>query len=110
MQETLFNHSLNEVCALQWQACVKEAEMAFAIIPKDKVHAVKYEEFVKAPRQSLETILDFINYQANEESLEKAVSEVSDGSIGKGRSQLSNNEISILELLVCEPLKKYGYL
>jgi hypothetical protein len=110
MKELLISGSLNEVCALQWQACVNEADQAFAKMPKEKVCSVKYEDFVRKPQESLKSILQFISYPANDESLQIAVSRVNDKSIGKGRQQLSQDETSKLESLVIEPLKMYGYI
>jgi hypothetical protein len=74
------------------------------------VYPVKYEDFVQSPQHSLQQILDFMNYPTDQALIKTAVEKVSDKSIGKGRSQLSNSEALLLEALVSEPLKMYGYL
>jgi hypothetical protein len=50
MPAILENHDLLEVCALQWQRCVENAEAAFANIEPSRVTRVSYEDFVYNPQ------------------------------------------------------------
>ncbi len=110
MQEILERHTLNEVCALQWQRCVEKAESAFLDMPDKKVLHVCYEEFVRNPNVELARILAFIGREASSDEVEQAVKEVSISSLGKGRKALCEKEAKRLESLVEGPLKRYGYL
>lgn len=109
MPEILEQHSLNEVCALQWQRCVENAESAFADMPQDKVIRVRYEDFVRQPKEELSRIVDFLGLEVSAEAIREAVSGVSSKSIGKGRASLEESEVASLESLIGETLDRYGY-
>ncbi len=109
MPEILERHSLNEVCALQWQRCVEKAEAALAELPQERVIRVRYETFVRNPQAELARVLDFLGIQAAPERIEEAVAGVSSRSIGKGRASLEDADIHRLEALVGETLDRYGY-
>ncbi|AXS82510.1 sulfotransferase family protein [Marinobacter sp. Arc7-DN-1] len=110
MESVLQNHTLNEVCALQWQRCVDNAEKAFSDMPTDKVVRVRYEDFVRQPVEELSRILEFIGKEVEPEKIAKAVEGVSPRSLGKGRNALGGQEVANLEALVGETLKRYDYL
>lgn len=110
MQDLLKSHSLNGVCALQWQRCVEKAEDAFSAMPEDKVIRVCYEEFVRDPVFELKRILAFMEVMASDEEITDAVRNVSSSSLGKGRNALGAAEVEYLETLVGDTLKRYGYL
>jgi hypothetical protein len=110
MPTLLQKHSLNEVCALQWQRCVDSAEAALSAMPEDKVIRVCYEDFVRQPAEELTRILAFMGKEVEPEKIAKAVEGVSPRSLGKGRKALGEQEVAKLESLVGESLKRYGYL
>jgi hypothetical protein len=110
MPEILQKHTLNEVCALQWQRCVDKSEEAFSSMPSDKVIRVRYEDFVREPTQELSRVLQFIGKDVEPEEIVRAVKGVSPRSLGKGRKALGAEEVANLEALVGETLKRYDYL
>lgn len=110
MQDILRKHTLNEVCAIQWQQCVEKANSALNDLQEDKVCRVKYEAFVSNPKQELSRILEFMNVDASKDQIEQAVIGVSAKSLGKGRKSLSEHEVAHLEQLVGVTLSKFGYL
>ncbi|MDA3834446.1 MAG: sulfotransferase [Spirochaetales bacterium] len=110
MPTLLQKHTLNEVCALQWQRCVDSAEAALSAMPEDKVIRVCYEDFVRQPAEELTRILAFMGKEVEPEKIAKAVEGVSPRSLGKGRKALGEQEVAKLESLVGESLKRYGYL
>lgn len=110
MQGILQKHSLNEVCALQWQRCVDKSEEAFARMPEGKVVRVRYEDFVRNPVTELSRILAFLGKDVPQERIERAVEGVSPRSLGKGRKALGEQEVAKLEALVGDTLRRYDYL
>ncbi|WP_031211141.1 sulfotransferase family protein [Marinobacter sp. EN3] len=110
MQDILQKHSLNEVCALQWQRCVDKSEEAFARMPEGKVVRVRYEDFVRNPVTELSRILAFLGKDVPQERIERAVEGVSPRSLGKGRKALGEQEVANLEALVGDTLRRYDYL
>jgi hypothetical protein len=110
MQEILAEHSLTEVCAIQWRECVDKAERDLAELPDGRVCKVKYEDFVQQPQAELARILGFMDVQAAQQQIESAVDGVSDKSVGKGRSMLGQEEVERLEPLIGETLRRHGYL
>lgn len=110
MQSILQKHSLNEVCALQWQRCVDKSEEAFARMPEGKVVRVCYEDFVRNPVTELSRILAFLGKEVPQEHIERAVEGVSPRSLGKGRKALGEQEVANLEALVGDTLRRYDYL
>ena len=110
MPSILQNHTLNEVCALQWQRCVDKAEEAFSKMPSEKVFRVSYEDFVRQPEQELTRVLQFMGKGVAPDQVANAVKGVSPRSLGKGRKALGEQEVANLEALVGETLKRYDYL
>ena len=110
MPDILQKHTLNEVCALQWQRCVDKSEEAFSAMPSDKVIRVRYEDFVREPTQELTRILKFLGKDVEPEEIATAVKGVSPRSLGKGRKALGEEEVANLESLVGQTLKRYDYL
>ncbi len=109
LDQALTQHSLVEVCALQWQRCVDLSEEAFLKIPEDRVIRVSYEAFVSQPVKELTRILHELNIEHDESSVKRAVSGVTDRSIGKGRKALNEQQLTEVEKLVAPTLERYGY-
>jgi len=110
MDAVLEKHTLDEVCAIQWQRCVDQADAALSAMPQGKVIWLKYEDFVSRPEDELSRVLDFLGYQAAPEAIANAVKGVSSKSLGKGRKALCDEEIKRLEALIGDSLRRYGYL
>lgn len=110
MEGFLENRTLNEICAIQWQRCVDQADSALSDMPSGKVIRVTYEDFVAHPQRELSRIMDFLGYQTCPDAIAEAVKGVSSESLGKGRKALGDEEVRHLESLVGESLKRYGYL
>jgi len=110
MRDILQKHTLNEICALQWQRCVDKSEEAFSAMPSNKVIRVRYEDFVRDPTRELTRILEFLCKHVELGEIASAVKGVSPRSLGKGRKALGDVEVSKLEALVGDTLKRYGYL
>ena len=78
MDKLLHKHSLDAVCALQWQRCVEKSYEALSKMPKDKVLHIKYENFVRDPEVELSSILNFLDLQVDSEEIALAVEGVNE--------------------------------
>lgn len=109
LDETLDNHSLEEVCALQWKSCVDLSEKAFSSMPDNKYIRVNYEVFVKNPFNEVSRILQTLGVPFSDKQVKEAVSTVSSRSVGKGRLALGGPQINTVTSLISDSLKRYGY-
>jgi hypothetical protein len=82
------DHSLAEICALQWSACAERSSRALARLEPHRVHVVRYEDWVASPLAHLRRLAAFLELTPDSTILEGAVLGVSDRSVGKGRSEL----------------------
>ena len=110
MQSWLTNHTLNEVCALQWKACVDSSEEALSSIDPARIIRIQYEGFVTDPKLETERITNFLDIDLNEIIREQLSSNISCKSVGKGRASLSSQEIKGLGPLIYDTMSRYGYV
>ena len=109
LNEALGAYSLEEVCALQWKRCIDLSEEAFANMPPGKVVRVKYESFVSRPGHELKRILGELKLSFDEDAINRAVANVSDRSVGKGREALNKAKLNKINALLVDSLAKHGY-
>ena len=109
LYEDLKQHSLEEICALQWQRCVDLSEQAFYNMPENQVIKIKYEEFVNNPVEVLRQVLSQLGIQHTDDQLRESVIDVSAKSIGKGRQALNKVEIKAISELISDTLNRHDY-
>ena len=110
MDSLLARYSLIEICALQWQQCVRKAEADLAsLIPPERFFSVRYEHFVRAPQDYLEQIAAFLGIEIRTEHAAAAVADVSHRSIGKGRDQLTDDELGAVLAVIGSDLDHFHY-
>ena len=109
LYEDLKQHSLEEICALQWQRCVDLSEQAFYSMPENQVIKIKYEEFVNNPVEVLRQVLNQLGVQHTDDQLRESVISVSAESIGKGRQALNEVEIKAISELISDTLNRHDY-
>jgi len=110
MDGILKQHSLPEVCALQWKRCVDNSAEVFSSLSNDQWIEVGYETFVTRPVEELKKILDFLAFKLPDDTIEKMVQNVSPHSIGKGRKGLGKETMAQLRPLIQDTLLRYGYV
>lgn len=54
-------HTVLEVCALQWKACIEVVEREKPEIKDEDFLEIRYEEFCESPREHIKEILSFAN-------------------------------------------------
>lgn len=109
VQDILKKHTLEEVCALQWQRCVDRADEDLARIEPERICKVSYESFVADPAAELSRIARFVGHELDEAEAGKMVAGVSAKSVGKGRKELGPETVARLEALVGTTLARHGY-
>jgi hypothetical protein len=110
MDRLLERHTLDEVCALQWQKCVENSERDLSRIEAGRVHKLHYENLVSNPHAELTAIAGFLGANESAESISSIVQAVSPSSVGKGRAALGTEVSARLEALVSGTLHTQGYL
>jgi hypothetical protein len=109
MDEAAARFSQNELSALQWARSVDLADKAFEEIPPERVHSIRYEQFVSNPREELVKVLEFLGAELNDEEIDKAVSLVRTGSVGKGKRELKSDETNRILPKLEKTLKRHRY-
>lgn len=110
MDRILREHSLAEVCALQWRESVLRSAQTFAEMDQDRVHVVSYEEFVTSPESGLSAICDFLGRSVPNARLEEAVGDVTDRNVGKGHRKASKVEERSVESLAAPAVQALNRL
>lgn len=105
----LEQHSLAEVCALQWQRSVERAEEDLANLPAEQVCRIDYETFVSEPQRVLAQVTAFLGMDVDADQLASISSSVFGGSVGKGAKDLTDDELQAVKKLLAPTLERYGY-
>lgn len=105
----LGRHSLDEVCAIQWQRCVEASAAAFQVMDRRRWLEVSYENLVRDPVYELRKVLDFVEYSTTREQLVEAVGDVRSSSVGKGRKKLGAEKVERIQGIIGLTLNRYGY-
>lgn len=101
--------TIEEICATQWNECVRLSDRAFKRMDKNKVYYLRYEDFVLKPKDELIKIGKFLGWDFHDSIYESAVSKVSQSSIGKGQGEISLNIIDKIYPTIVQSLKMHGY-
>lgn len=109
MQRILDRHPLDEVCALQWAACVDTALDDLVPIGSDRVHHIKYENLAIDPSGTLNDLWRFIGTKPSHDELTPAIDAISPRSVGKGTQDLGPEAAKRLAALVAGTLERLGY-
>ena len=110
MLEITRDHTLLEICAMQWKRCVDLADAAFSGIEPARVFEIRYEDLVSNPIPKLQGIAEFLELRATPDKLEPIAERISVASVGKGTKEL---ELSALDSEVLpilqDTLARCGY-
>jgi len=109
MQDLLAAHPVDEVCALQWRACVDASLDAFENIAPDRVHRIRYEEVVADPATALDGLSAFAGVPTPDLSNHPAFAGITPLSVGKGRRDLGADGVERLRPIVRHTMERLGY-
>ena len=102
------NHTLLEICALQWKKCVDSTEVSLNKIDKSRWLKIKYEDFVFNSDHVMNDVFNFINNE-DKASSQFAHMNIKNNSVGKGRVELENSEIDIIKPIIINTMVRNGY-
>ncbi len=109
MEQTLKQHSLAEVCAIQWQRSVGKAEQDFDQIDPIRIHQLHYEDFVTQPDKELQRLGTFLELSIPQHEAKKLTQSVSTSSVGRWKTELNQKTLASVEALLQKSLKQYDY-
>jgi hypothetical protein len=109
MSEIVTRKSLQQVCALQWQACVCEADAAFNEMNPNRIFRISYEDLVREKAKHVARLADFLDTDATRIVGSESFSRIRDSSVGLGYSQLGDIAVRDIEDLVAPTLQRFGY-
>jgi hypothetical protein len=109
MRDDLARRPLDEVCALQWAACVDRADGALEGLDPARIVRVRYEALVAAPREELRRIATVLGADVDTRLEEALAADVRGSSVGKGRATLDPADRARLAELVAPTLARHGY-
>jgi hypothetical protein len=109
MEGLLRTESLPVVCAHQWRRCVERAAEDFQAIAPSRVFSLQYEQLVSEPVKTLEAVLDFLQVEVKASTLAELTRTIVPNSVGKWRSDLTDEVVNEIEPII-QPLQvEYGY-
>jgi hypothetical protein len=97
------------VCARQWQACVEMASASLAELPAERVHRVRYEDFVDDPAGEFHRIAEFAGKSVPAGLAQSLGREVDVSRKGSGRSGLGEEDLLLLRSIMGRTLAAHGY-
>ena len=107
--DALERHGLEEVCALQWKRCVDEAEHDLSLLPADRVHRLRYEDFVARPAAELSRIVDFLGVPMPSDA-SQILRSVARTRVGQWRQKIDEPTRLSVEAMIGESLRAHGYV
>ncbi|MEP3481023.1 MAG: sulfotransferase [Fuerstiella sp.] len=96
-------------CAVQWKKCVESSRTQLEDLPSDQLLTIRYESFTKNPIEEFRSVCDFIDATYTDSDLKQLTAGVSNRSVGKWESQLTESQVSTITNLTGELLSNLGY-
>jgi hypothetical protein len=100
MDTLVREHTLAEICALQWRECVRRSSDALADVAPDRLHIVSYEDFVKDPQEGFADVCRFLGVAVSPRAIETETSGIRRDGIGKGRATLADQDLENIDPLL----------
>ena len=102
--------SLEEICADQWRECVEKTDAALKKINNNRIHFVKYEDFVRDTKNEYKKLVEYLGVKEVSDLNENNFNHITTKNIGKGYKKLGDNQIKRIFPVIESTLKKYGYI
>ena len=109
INEIFQKYELPVGCAVQWKECVKSSQAQLDGLPSNQLLTIRYENFTKNPIEEFRSVCDFVGADYTDGDLQKLTGAVSNRSVGKWESQLTETQVSTITDLTGELLSDLGY-
>lgn len=109
MEDLLDSRGLAVTCAVQWKRCVERSVTALSRLSPQRVHRLRYEDFVEDPVRELIRITGFLGLTIAREEAERASAVVSADRVGAGKNTLSSESELEVAPIVNPTLEALGY-
>lgn len=106
--EDVNKRDLIEVCALQWARSVENTMQGLKTLQVEKSLTIRYEDFVRHPREKLELVSKFIGLDPSH-YFRMDLTSISQTNIGKGIRNLSHEQVHLVLPLIRNSLLLLGY-
>jgi hypothetical protein len=100
---------LEELCALQWRACVERSMNAFDSIPAERLHTVAYESLVGDKGTEAKRLAEFLGVDAASLCALEEYRKINDQSVGRGRAQFQPDVMDRVYEIVAPTRARLGY-
>jgi hypothetical protein len=107
--EATRKHSLIEVCGMQWQRCVEQAEEQLVHARPERVLKLRYERLVSEPTAEVRRICEFLEVEPTPAMHEYARRRINRDNLAKWRTKLEAAELDALLRIVGPTLERLGY-
>jgi len=109
MDEVLESRGLAVTCAVQWRRSVEQSISILDGMPTDRVHHIRYEEFVEDPVGTLVELTDALGVSLDEVGAREVTADVWRHSVGKGREWLDRDIADDIRPIMAPTLARLGY-
>ena len=103
------NHSLLEVCAIQWRTCVQAAISGLECVPNEQKAVIHFEDLVFKPAAEIETLFSKAGLTATTDTESFPESQIRTDTVSRWRSSLTPMEQETLTRHLDAALKQLGY-
>lgn len=96
-------------CAVQWKECVESSRAQLDDLPSDRLLTIRYESFTEHPVDEFRKLCEFVGAKSDEAQLAELTERVSNKSVGKWKSQLTDQQVNKMTDLTGSLLTDLGY-
>ena len=109
LDEIARNHTLVEVCGIQWRECVVACLRAGRQMPENQYIEIRYEDVCQRPGEVFGMLTEYLDLSPSAE-LDQWISEnIAPSRNSKWRSDLSEEDLSKLMPQICDLMNELGY-
>ena len=93
MDDVSYNHTEEEVVAIQWSKCIGKAYDDVQKIEPSRVHYIKYEDLVNNSNTEINNLIKFLKIDISTKNTRILLEKISSSDIGKETSSLEMQKI-----------------
>ena len=109
IDEAVKNRDLDEVCAMQWRACVDASDRDLAVMEQHRVHKLRYEDIAADPETEMARLAQFLEVEPNLSALKSALVRISLDSVGRWRTEFDWRALEVITPILAPVLARHGY-